>query len=364
MASSNLISEKCKFFFGKNLVDLDRKSYFRLFIDEVAHPFNIFQIASIIIWLYEDYYLYALSIFLISVMSSGITLYETHSNNEKLRNISRFSCKIKVLKNGAFFEIDSSDLAPGNVVVLDSFVEICPCDLILIKGDAVVDESMLTGESVPVSKIPLHEREDSKFDFSLKNSSNIIYCGTKILRSRGTLSKPALGLVLKTGFETEKGQLILSILFPRPINFNFYSDSMKYIFILGIIAVLGFILSLYNQLRLKTTKYYVFSRALDLITVVVPPALPATMSIGTVFSLSRLKKKMIHCISPSKINVASKIDVFCFDKTGTLTEEGLDLYGITSSDHGNLTLQSAYYLKEKQPDLILVKCMALCHSIQ
>jgi cation-transporting P-type ATPase 13A2 len=364
MSSGSLVPEKYKFFLGKNLVDLDRKSYFRLFVDEIAHPFNVFQIASIIIWLYEDYYLYALSIFLISVMSSGITLYETHTNNEKLRNISRFSCKIKILNHDKFLEIDSSELAPGNVVALDSSVEICPCDLILIKGDAIVDESMLTGESVPVSKVSLNEHSDSKFDFSLKNTSNAIYCGTKILRSRGTLSEPALGLVLKTGFETEKGQLILSILFPRPINFNFYSDSMKYIFILGVIAVLGFFLSLYNQLRLKTTKYYIFSRALDLITVVVPPALPATMSIGTVFSLNRLKRKMIHCISPSKINVSSKIDVFCFDKTGTLTEEGLDLYGIAPSGQENLKLQSARYLNEKYSDLKLIECMAVCHSLQ
>ena len=365
MSSSSGITEKNKFFLGKNLVDLESKSYFELFVDEIAHPFNVFQIASIIIWVYEVYYLYAFSIFLISVMSSGLTLYESHTSNEKLRNISRFSCKVKILKDGNFLEIDSSELVPGHIVALDSSVEICPCDLVLIKGDAIVDESMLTGESVPVSKVFLQENTDSKFNFSLKNSSNMIFCGTRILRSRDTLTKPALGLVLKTGFETEKGQLILSILFPRPINFNFYSDSMKYIFILGIIAVLGFFLSLYYQLRLESTSYYyVLSRALDLITVVVPPALPATMSIGTVFSLNRLKKKMIHCISPSKINVASKIDVFCFDKTGTLTEEGLDLYGIAPSGPQNLKLQSAHYLNAKYSDCNLIKCMALCHSLQ
>lgn len=364
MSFVSVVPEKYKFFVGKNLVDLEKKSYFRLFIDEIAHPFNIFQIASIFIWLYEFYYLYAISIFLISIVSSAITLHETNSNNEKLRNISHFSCKIKIWKDGDFLEVDSSDLAPGHVVALDSSIEICPCDLILIQGDAIVDESMLTGESVPVSKVSLHENTDSKFDFSLKNASNTIFCGTKIVRSRAALSKPALGLVLKTGFETEKGQLILSILFPRPINFNFYSDSMKYIFILGLIAILGFFLSLYNQLRLKTTYYYIFSRALDLITVVVPPALPATMSIGTVFSINRLKKKMIHCISPSKINVASKIDVFCFDKTGTLTEEGLDLFGITPSGQENLKLNSAHYLNENHSDLKLIECMALCHSLQ
>lgn len=364
VASEDDISERNSFFLGKNLVDLEKKSYFKLFIDEVAHPFNVFQIASVFIWLYEDYYLYAFSIFLISAISSGVTLHETHRNNEKLRQISRFHCKVKVLKNGEYTEIDSSQLAPGHVVALDSSVEICPCDLILIKGDAIIDESILTGESVPVSKIEFTDHSNIKSYFTSNNGSNTIFCGTKILRARDALNTPALGLVVKIGFETEKGQLIQSILFPKPINFSFYSDSMKYILILGVIAVVGFIMSLYNQLRLKTTKFYILSRALDLITVVVPPALPATMSIGTVFSINRLKKKLIHCISPSKINIASNISVFCFDKTGTLTEEGLDLYGVAPAGQEYLKLQSAHYLSSKNQNDPLFSCMALCHSLQ
>lgn len=73
-------------------------------------------------------------------------------------------------------------------------------------------------------------------------------------------------------------------------------------------------------------------RALDLITVVVPPALPATLSIGTSFALSRLRRSGIFCISPNRINVAGKINVCCFDKTGTLTEDGLDILGVRALD--------------------------------
>lgn len=85
-------------------------------------------------------------------------------------------------------------------------------------------------------------------------------------------------------------------------------------------------------------------RALDLITIVVPPALPATLSIGTNFALSRLKLKSIFCISPQRyvvsaaiaeafltffrVNVGGKLDVVCFDKTGTLTDDGLDVLGV------------------------------------
>jgi cation-transporting P-type ATPase 13A2 len=60
--------------------------------------------------------------------------------------------------------------------------------------------------------------------------------------------------------------------------------------------------------------------------------LPATLSIGTSFAISRLRKNGIYCISPSRVNVGGKINVCCFDKTGTLTEDGLDILGVRSLD--------------------------------
>lgn len=64
-------------------------------------------------------------------------------------------------------------------------------------------------------------------------------------------------------------------------------------------------------------------RSLDLITITVPPALPAAMTVGTIISLNRLKRKKIYCISPARINVSGRVSIMVFDKTGTLTEEGL-----------------------------------------
>jgi cation-transporting ATPase 13A3/4/5 len=59
-------------------------------------------------------------------------------------------------------------------------------------------------------------------------------------------------------------------------------------------------------------------RTLDIITIVVPPALPAAMTAGTVYSQNRLKKLGIFCISPTKINVCGKVKLVCFDKVCTL----------------------------------------------
>merc|ERR1712241_210098 len=72
-------------------------------------------------------------------------------------------------------------------------------------------------------------------------------------------------------------------------------------------------------------------RCLDIITIVVPPALPAAMTVGTYYAQNRLKKLKIFCISPQRINVCGKLKLVCFDKTGTLTEDGLDLYGLQTT---------------------------------
>jgi len=65
---------------------------------------------------------------------------------------------------------------------------------------------------------------------------------------------------------------------------------------------------------------------LDIITVAVPPALPAAMTAGSLYSSNRLGKMKINCISPPRINVSGRVQIMVFDKTGTLTEDGLEVF--------------------------------------
>lgn len=60
-------------------------------------------------------------------------------------------------------------------------------------------------------------------------------------------------------------------------------------------------------------------RTLDIVTIVVPPALPAAMTVGTYYAQSRLKQKGIFCISPPRINVSGKLKLVCFDKVGQMS---------------------------------------------
>ena len=88
-------------------------------------------------------------------------------------------------------------------------------------------------------------------------------------------------------------------------------------------TIVGFIISIPAMIKLGTTVPKLIDKSLDLITITVPPALPASMSVGVAFAISRLKKRKIFCISPARVNVSGRIKIMVFDKTGTLTEDSL-----------------------------------------
>lgn len=329
--------------FGSNLIDIEQKSVFRLLVDEVFHPFYVFQIASLVLWSMDEYYYYAIAIFLMSFGSITTTLIETRATMKRLREISRFECDVRVLRNGFWRYIASGDLVPGDVYeVSDPGLTQFPSDSLLLGGDCIVNESMLTGESVPVSKTPATDESLRIMDLSASNvlpevARHFLFCGTKIIRARRPQDDRddeavALAMVVRTGFNTTKGALVRSMLFPKPSGFKFYRDSFRYISVMACIALLGFTASFINFIRLGLEWHLIVIRALDLITIVVPPALPATLTIGTNFALSRLKTKQIFCISPQRVNVGGKLDIMCFDKTGTLTEDGLDILGVRVVD--------------------------------
>ena len=374
--------------FGKNMIDLEEKSTSQLLIDEAFHPFYVFQIASLILWSLDQYYYYAACIFFISVVSITTTLLDTKATLKRLREVSRFECDVRVLRNGFWRNVESSDLVPGDVYeVTDPSLTQLPCDSLLLSGDCIVNESMLTGESIPVSKTPA---DDHSLDLlSLASASihpdvakHVLFSGTKIIRARrpqeGTDDEAAaLAMVIRTGFNTTKGALVRSMLFPKPSGFKFYRDSFRYISVMAMVAGVGFVASFVNFVKLGLAWHLIVVRALDLITIVVPPALPATLTIGTNFALSRLKQKQIFCISPQRVNVGGKLDVICFDKTGTLTEDGLDVLGVRVAQQRSfsdilpevdLVLPRAPYDRDPTVNYALNKSilytMATCHSLR
>jgi len=106
-----------------------------------------------------------------------------------------------------------------------------------------------------------------------------------------------------------------------------YLDAYKAMVVLLFGGVLATVYS-FTLLRPLLSFREALLSALDVLTIVVPPALPAAVTFGIVFALERLLAAQIYCIRPPAVLIASGIEALCFDKTGTLTDLGLDIHEI------------------------------------
>ncbi|OQV13862.1 putative cation-transporting ATPase 13A3 [Hypsibius exemplaris] len=351
--------------FGPNIIDVEVKPVLRLLVEEILNPFYCFQVFCIILWSLDDYYIYASCVLVVSLFGICLSLYETRKQRLRLRQMvlkSTTSEKFQVLlDNGEFAERSPDSLVPGDVIVIPKHGCLMPCDAALIEGNCIVNEGVLTGESAPVTKVPLNG-QDAEIFSGEEHKRHILFHGTTVIQTRFYEGARVLAVVCQTGFYTVKGDLVRSILFPKPIGFKFYRDALRLVGVMAVIAALGMAYSTYIYWKHGEGIGLMILRALDLITIVVPPALPAALTVGIVYSQRRLKKVGIFCISPSRINVCGKIKLVCFDKTGTLTEEGLDLMGVIPAVDGDLGPMVANLADLERQDPLLVG-MASCHSL-
>jgi cation-transporting ATPase 13A3/4/5 len=176
--------------------------------------------------------------------------------------------------------VSFEELVPGDVVnIIEESLTFFPADMLLLSGDTIVNESMLTGESVPIAKVPVKDQDIIRWNegapIGAELAKSFLYTGTKIVRIRGILTstggshEQALAVVVRTGdkallilalssyafflptgFDTTKGSLIRSMLFPRPMGFKFYRDSMRFVIFLAGVAGLGFLASAVQFIKL------------------------------------------------------------------------------------------------------------------
>lgn len=158
-----------------------------------------------------------------------------------------------------------------------------------------------------------------------EHSRHIIFSGTQVIQTRFYENEKLRAVVLRTGFNTTKGELVRSILHPKPVDFRFNNDTYKYIGGLSLIALVGMLFTMTLKILYKNPVADIIKRSLDVITIAVPPALPGALTAGLIYAQNRLRLQNIYCISPRTINICGTINTFVFDKTGTLTEDGLDM---------------------------------------
>ncbi|XP_058517280.1 probable cation-transporting ATPase 13A5 [Ochotona princeps] len=353
---------------GPNAIEVEIQPIWKLLVKQVLNPFYVFQAFTLTLWLCQGYIEYSVAIIILTIISIALSVYDLRQQSVKLHSLVEEHNKVQVtiiVKDKGLQQLESRLLVPGDILTLPGKFSL-PCDAILIDGSCVVNEGMLTGESIPVTKTPLPHVENTRpwKSHSLEDyRKHVLFCGTEVIQAKSSGHGPVRAVVLRTGYNTAKGDLVRSILYPRPVNFKLYSDAFKFMVFLACLGVMGFLYALgvymYHEVPPKETA----TMALILLTVTVPPVLPAALTMGIVYAQKRLKKKKIFCISPQRINMCGQINLVCFDKTGTLTEDGLDLWGTVPTADNCFQKVHSFVSDKAVPWGPLCAAMASCHSL-
>ncbi|KAL9641557.1 hypothetical protein ABK040_013478 [Willaertia magna] len=269
----------------------------------------------------------------------------------------------QLFKNSIVKRIDSNELVPGDLIEIENGMKLS-FDCILLSGSVIVNESCLTGESTPVKKTHIKE---NNCKLSLKKDTNhILFSGTNVVMVKPSFSTTnfndnylqnnlqnnlhngsinnfyethfpdkVVAMVTQTGFQTTRGKLILSIIYPKPNHLKLYKDSFKFMAIMFCFGVIGVIVTIISLLKWNVDIVRLIIENIILITIVVPPALPIALLVSISLAISRLQRYKIFCVAPQRMNVCGLIDLIVFDKTNTLTTDKLELHGIIPMEENN-----------------------------
>lgn len=251
-----------------------------------------------------------------------------------LRDLKKYetsTCKVK--RDDKIIVINTKELVPGDIIYLESG-ETVPADIrILLCESLKVDESALTGESVPVQK----NSKVLKNNLILQEQKNMLFLGTNITNGK------CAGIVVSTGKNTEIGKIALSLneidRIETPLQLKIKELSKKITLIVFIILIFIFILALIN----KYTILEIIMLCSSLAVAAIPEGLPTVITITLSVGISNLAKKKTVVKQMQAVETLGAIDIICSDKTGTITQN-------------KMTVKEEYVIDENMLNYICALC--------
>lgn len=320
---------------GKNIVIKEvNRSIFYFIFNSLKEEFIIILLVLAVINFSLGDKLGSLVIVLIAIISMLIRVLEDYSAykfNKKLR--SKIVSTTKVIRDSKELEIKVENVVLGDIISLNAG-SIIPADCIVVNSkDLFVNESVFTGESIPVEKKETNKKEyDNLFDIK-----NVLYISSSVI------SGTAKAIVVKTGFDTYLGKIGKEINTKK--NITAFDKGMKDItnmLIKFMVVICLIILLVDGIIRSNFTEAILF--AFSVAVGITPSMLPMIVNVNLTKGTKALAKKKVLVKHIESIQNLGAIDTLCTDKTGTLTENKIVLqkYIDVLGNEDNSILEYAY----------------------
>ena len=287
-------------------------------------------------------------IMFVVVLNSVLGVVQEYQAENALAALQEMSAaQSKVIRDGRQITVPSAELVPGDIVVLEAG-DAVPADCRIIESASMkIEESALTGESVPADKIAqILGLAAGTDDVPLGDRKNMCYMGSTVVYGRG------VAVVVATGMKTEMGKIADAIaqaedeLTPLQIKLNELSGVLTKL-VVGICAVVFLVgmfrhggLAFFNDMGEVLNTFMV---AVSLAVAAIPEGLVAVVTIALSIGVTKMSKRNAIVRKMNAVETLGCTQVICSDKTGTLTQNKMTVVRHYSEDIDRL-----------------VRCMALC----
>jgi H+-transporting ATPase len=288
--------------FGYNEVIEGKKNPVVEFLLRYWGPMPWLLELAIVLSIVLEHYLEAGIIFALLTINTIIGQIQSRGSQRALEALKkRLAVKAQALRDGEWITLDAREIVPGDIISI-GLGNIVPADAKLLTGDLSVDQSVLTGESLPVDV----------------QQSAIIYSGSIVRRGE------AKCVVVNTGANTYFGKTaeLVKIARPKSHQEQIMLAIVRYMMFLGVGALV--LVAAYAAI-IETDFLSILTFAVIFLMGAVPVALPAVMTIVQSVGATELARKGVLVTRLDSIEDAASIDVLCLDKTGTITQNKLSV---------------------------------------
>ena len=344
--------------YGPNQLSIKRaESTFIRFLKGFFTPLSMLLIALSLVSYMTGEHRGALMILMMVLLSTILTFVQEYkSNNAAKKLISMVTAKILVIRDGAEFEVDFKELVPGDVIRL-TVGDLIPADVRIISAkDLFINQASLTGESLPVEKMPtcMHKTVSSDFDWN-----SLAFMGSYVVSGRGD------ALVIRTGNTSFFGQIARdTTATSKQSTFDKGINQFTWL----MIRIMGFMVPTVFMINglLKGNWFEAGLFAVAVGVGLAPEMLPMLVTVNLAKGAIALSRKKVIIKRLNAIQNLGAMNILCTDKTGTLTrneiilERHVDVEGQDSQE----VLEYAYLNSHYQTGLRNLMDLAILKHVE